>query len=230
MTAAARNLLWFRPLSPLNYALPAALAGQPWAGAWHIPMDTLQANPITPADAQSLQIAPVWLLSSPTAAYLAAKLGKPTTIAVMGTPTQTAWGEAGGAQPHEWLVSPTGESMGLLNALSTLSQQPRVAVLRGKQGRNDLIHALELSGHPITTVAMYEKIPNPQFTEQFITAAQHPLVTLYFTSTDQPARALAAAVQPAKLLASAVLVSHERIAAAARGLGFSDIQLHKTDL
>ncbi len=99
MNAAAHTLLWFRPLSPLNYALPTSLAQQDWVNTQHIPIDILETCTMSAADVEHLQAAPTWLLSSPTTAYCAAKLGKPRTIAVMGVPTQTAWRDAGGAEP-----------------------------------------------------------------------------------------------------------------------------------
>ncbi len=221
MNTAAHTLLWFRPLSPLNYVLPAYLAQQAWVNTQHIPIDILALCKVSAAHVERLQTAPTWLLSSPTAAYCAAKLGKPQTIAVMGKPTQAAWREAGGAEPLQWLVSPTGESMGLLDALQT---HPFVAVLRGKQGRNDLIDALRLAGNQLDTVVMYEKTQHPHFVPQLCTALNQSPVALYFSSTDQPMRVLAVAQQAAMLLASPVFVSHGRIATVARKLGFQGIQ------
>ncbi len=115
--------------------------------------------------------------------------------------------------------------MGLFEALR---RHPRISVLRGQQGRNDLIEALRSVGGLIKPVAMYEKTQHPQFESRLnITLNQSP-VALYFSSTDQPARVLTAAQQTAALLASPVFVSHERIATAARELGFQYTQLHNT--
>jgi uroporphyrinogen-III synthase len=223
MNAAAHTLLWFRPLSPLNYVLPMPLANQPWASTRHIAMDILQACTISAADNAVLNASPTWLLSSPTAAYLATTIGKPTSIAVMGTPTQTAWREAGGAEPAQWLVSPTGESMGLE---SVLRQHPNICVLRGKQGRNELIEALLGTGVSVSTVAMYEKTQHPRFPNDLNAALGAGLVALYLTSTDQPERVLNAALDKITLLASQIYVSHERIATVARALGFHSVKLN----
>jgi uroporphyrinogen-III synthase len=220
MDHTARTLLWFRPLSPLRYALPESLAQQAWAGTRHIPIDQLQACSVSEADVALSQTVPTWVLSSPTAAYMAARLGSPSSIAVMGAPTQHAWRDAGGAEPKDWFISPTGESMGLD---AELSQHANICVLRGKQGRNDLIESLIAHGVSISTVAMYEKKQHPSFAADLNAALKHSPVVLYLSSTDQAARVLAAAQDQAVLLASPLIVSHARIATAARELGFQTI-------
>jgi uroporphyrinogen-III synthase len=220
---AAHTLLWFRPLSPLNYALPESLASLAWAGTQHIPIDTLHACSVSDVDYATLNATPTWLLSSPTAAHLAAKLGAPRSIAVIGAPTQTTWREAGGAKPREWFISPTGESMGLESALR---QHSNVCVLRGKQGRNDLIEALRQANVAVSPVAMYDKVEHPQFVADLNTALDSGSVAFYLSSTDQPARVLAAAIDSTKLLVSPMIVSHERIALAAQALGFQSITLN----
>jgi uroporphyrinogen-III synthase len=223
MSPAAHTLLWFRPLSPLAYTLPASLASQSWANTLHIPIDILQACAIDLDDQTRLSGAPTWLLSSPTAAHLAATLGKPSTIAAMGTPTQSAWRDAGGAEPAHWLISTTGESMGLQAALS---QHTSVCVLRGKDGRNDLIQALQQASVSVSTVAIYQKMAHPQLHEKLNAALASGPVTLYLSSTDQPARLLAAAIDPGALRACPVIVSHSRIKTAALALGFKTVTLH----
>ena len=219
----ARTLLWFRPLSPLHYALPDSLSQLSWASKQHIPIDVLFALKVNVKQLTELQESQAWLLSSPTAAHLAAKLGKPSSIAVMGAPTQQAWRAAGGSEPEHWHVSTTGESMGLLSALS---QHGRVAVLRGKQGRNDLIEALRAIQINVQTVAIYKKQQHPRFGDDLTKALAQVPVALYLSSTDQPARVLAAAVDKATLLASPLIVSHERIARAALALGFQTVEVH----
>jgi uroporphyrinogen-III synthase len=226
MNPAAHTLLWFRPISPLNYVLPVAVAMQPWAGTQHIPIDTLQACELSLGDVAVLNASSVWLLSSPTAAHLAAQWGRPSVIAVMGTPTQSAWREAGGQEPAQWLVSPTGESMGLESALR---QHNTVCVLRGRQGRNDLIEVLLVAGVSVNAVPVYEKSQHPQFANLLNQALSDKPTALYFSSTDQPARALAAAAKPAALLASSVFVSHARIATAAQAQGFQTVTLVNTE-
>ncbi len=229
MNAAAHTLLWFRPLSPLNYALPEALAQQPWARTQHIPIDVLRVCSVSEEDMTLLRAVPTWLLSSPTAAYRAARLGSPSSIAAMGLPTQQAWRDAGGAEPKHWFISSTGESMGLE---SVLSEHEHICVLRGKQGRNDLIESLFSRGVSVNTVAVYEKFQNPRFSRELYIAMNARPVALYLSSTDQPGRIFAAAQSLvkfkveqnlSKLLDSPVLVSHARIATAARELGFQTI-------
>ena len=218
---SAQTLLWFRPLSPLNYTLPTALAQQPWADSQHIPIDILQPCSVSVGDIQAIQTACAWVISSPTAAHLAAPLGAPACIAVMGAPTQAAWRAAGGAEPARWFLSPTGESMGLLKPL--LAHQ-NIAVLRGKRGRNELIEALQGTGKTLHTVAVYDKTDHPQFAQQLNAALAHCPVAVYFSSTDQPSRVLAAAQQASILLCSPVLVSHARVEAAALALGFTRVK------
>jgi uroporphyrinogen-III synthase len=219
---AAHTLLWFRPLSPLQYTLPPSIAQLPWASTLHIPIDSLRPIAVSVDTALRLQSSNTWLLSSPTAAYLAAKKGAPETIAVMGLPTQSAWRQAGGAEPKQWLVSPTGESMGLV---TELSQYTDLSVVRGKQGRNDLIETLKTLGLAISTVAIYEKNQHNLFVQNLNTSLNQASLALYLSSTDQPARILDAAQDKIKLLASPLFVSHQRIAAAARELGFQTVTL-----
>jgi uroporphyrinogen-III synthase len=220
MNHTARTLLWFRPLSPLRYALPESLLQKAWAGTQHIPIDQLQACHVSEGDAAVLQAVPTWVLSSPTAAYLAAHLGRPNSIAVMGKPTQQAWRDAGGVEPNYWLISPTGESMGLD---LELRQHANICVLRGKLGRNDLIESLTAHGVSVSTVAVYEKKQHPQFATDLNAALNHSPVALYLSSTDQAARVLAVVQDPATLLASPLIVSHKRIATAAHDLGFKTV-------
>ncbi len=220
---AAHTLLWFRPLSPLNYGLPESLASRSWAATRHIPIDTLHACEVSAADSVTLNATPTWVLSSPTAAHLAAKLGAPRSIAVMGVPSQAAWREAGGAEPAHWLISPTGESMGLESALR---QHSSVSVMRGKEGRNDLIEALRRAHVPVSTVAMYDKVQHSHFVEALNMAFSQGTVALYLSSTDQAERMLVAAIDKSKLLTSTLFASHERIALAAHKLGFSAVTLH----
>jgi uroporphyrinogen-III synthase len=224
---AAHTLLWFRPLSPLNYGLPESLANRAWAATRHIPIDTLHACDVSAAASVTLNATPTWVLSSPTAAHLAAKLGAPRSIALMGVPSQAAWREAGGAEPTEWLISPTGESMGLESALR---QHSSVCVLRGKQGRNDLIEVLRQADVLVSTVAMYDKVEHPQFAQNLNASLDHGTVALYLSSTDQAARLLATAFNKAKLLASPLLASHVRIADAALALGYQTVTLNQNSL
>ncbi len=223
MDFTALTLLWFRPLSPLKYALPESLVQSPWAQVKHIPIDVLSACEVNASDAMQLKGAHTWLLSSPTAAHLAASLGKPSSIAVMGTPTQNAWLEAGGEAPNQWHVSPTGESMGLLAALSQYSS---VTVLRGKEGRNDLFEALRAKKINVHTVPIYEKQQHHRLSDDLNAALNQTPIALYMSSTDQPFRLLAVAIDKKALLHSPILVSHERIAVAARALGFQKVELH----
>jgi uroporphyrinogen-III synthase len=229
MDVTALTLLWFRPLSPLRYALPESLSQQAWASTRHIPIDQLQACSVTESDIALLQTAPTWVLSSPTAAYMASRLGSPNSIAVMGAPTQNAWREAGGAEPKHWFISPTGESMGLENELRHHSS---ICVLRSKQGRNDLIETLSAQGVTVRTVTIYEKFQNPTFERELYIAMNNRAVALYLSSTDQVRRILAASQDLAKftieknqtkLLASPLIVSHKRIATAAIELGFQSV-------
>jgi uroporphyrinogen-III synthase len=224
---AAHTLLWFRPLSSLNYALPESLASLAWAGTRHIPIDTLHACSVSDEDYATLNATPTWLLSSPTAAHLAAKLGAPRSIAVMGAPTQAAWREAGGAEPTKWFISPTGESMGLESALR---QHSSVCVLRGKQGRNDLIEVLRQANVAVSTVVMYDKIQHPMFAQDLNAALDRGSVALYLSSTDQAARLLASASNKAKLLACPLIASHVRIADAALALGYQTVTLNQNYL
>jgi Uroporphyrinogen-III synthase HemD len=221
LNTASRSLLWFRPLSPLNYTLPDTVARLPWAATVHIPIDVLQGCRVCTTDSAAMQAAPTWLLSSPTAAHLAVAFGTPATIAVMGAPTQQAWREAGGAEPAAWLVSPTGESMGLL---AVLRQHSTVCVLRGQQGRNDLIEHLRAAGVFVSTVAVYAKSPHPLFVQALNATLAQPPHALCFTSADQPARVLAACADATRCLASPVFASHPRIIQAAQALGFIDIR------
>jgi uroporphyrinogen-III synthase len=224
---AAHTLLWFRPLSPLNYALPESLVRLAWAGTRHIPIDTLHACRVSDEHNATLNATPTWLLSSPTAAHLAAKLGAPRSIAVMGAPTQTAWREAGGAEPREWFVSPTGESMGLEPMLRKHSS---VCVLRGNQGRNDLIEVLRQASIAVSAVAMYDKIQHPMFAQDLNAALDRGSVALYLSSTDQAARLLATASDKATLLACPLIASHVRIADAALALGYQTVTLNQNYL
>jgi uroporphyrinogen-III synthase len=224
---AAHTLLWFRPLSPLNYALPESLANLAWAGTQHIPIDTLHACSVSDVDYATLNATPTWLLSSPTAAHLAASLGAPRSIAVLGVPSQAAWREEGGAEPAHWLISPTGESMGLESALS---QHSSVSVLRGKEGRNDLIESLRRVGVLVTTSAMYDKVEHPQFAQNLNVSLDRGTVALYLSSTDQTARLLATASNKAKLLACPLIASHVRIADAALALGYQTVTLNQNSL
>jgi uroporphyrinogen-III synthase len=217
---AAHTLLWFRPLSPLNYGLPESLASRAWAGAQHIPIDTLHACSVSDEDYATLNATPTWLVSSPTAAHLATKLGAPRSIAVMGVPSQAAWREAGGAEPTEWLISPTGESMGLE---STLRKHSSVCVLRGQQGRNDLIEALVPAGVRVSTVAVYDKVQHVMFAKDLNAVLARGNAALYLSSTDQAARLLAVAIDKHQLLACLLIVSHARVASAAQDLGFKNI-------
>jgi uroporphyrinogen-III synthase len=225
MDHTAHTLLWFRPLSPLNYALPPSLASMPWAATRHIPIDCLQPSEVSTVKLALLNESPTWLLSSPTAAHLAATFGNPSSIAVMGSPTQTAWREAGGAEPKTWFVSPTGESMGLLTAL--LKPQ-KVCILRGQEGRNDLIQALVRGGVEVNTVAVYEKTEHAQFSGNLNTALTQSALALYFSSADQPERVLQAVSNSQILCACPVLVAHERIAVAAQRLGFQYVRVQET--
>jgi uroporphyrinogen-III synthase len=142
----------------------------------------------------------------------------------MGIPTQTAWREAGGAEPDQWLISPTGESMGLE---SLLRHHSSVCVLRGNQGRNDLIETLQHASVPVSTVAMYDKVQHPQFAIHLNRALSQTAVAIYLSSTDQAARLLAVARNQHKLLTSPLLVSHRRIADAAKALGFKQFTLNQ---
>jgi uroporphyrinogen-III synthase len=101
-----------------------------------------------------------------------------------------------------------------------------VCVLRGKQGRNDLIEALRQANVAVSPVAMYDKVEHPQFVADLNTALDSGSVAFYLSSTDQPARVLAAAIDSTKLLVSPMIVSHERIALAAQALGFQSITLN----
>ncbi len=221
MNHAAYTLLWFRPLSPLQYALPPPIEQLPWVSTLHIPIDTLLPISVSTENELRLHSSNTWLLSSPTAAYLAAKKGAPETIAVMGLPTQSAWRQAGGAEPKQWLVSPTGESMGLLD---DLLKHPIICMLRGKHGRNDLIEALRSENITVLTVPMYEKTQHAHFVSELNKAINTKPVALYLSSTDQASRILANTQNKSTLLASPIWVSHERIATAAQALGFTRIQ------
>ncbi len=228
MNVAKLSLLWFRPISPLHYTLPSSLAQRAWLSTEHIPIDYLSACPVQDADRDQLQSTATWLLSSPTAAHLAAAmggLGNPSCLAVMGAPTQAAWRAAGGQEPSDWLVSPTGESMGLF---AHLKSHPKVSMLRGQQGRQDLIQALTRAGVMTHTVAVYHKSEHPQFGLRLNRALHASPVALYLSSTDQAGRLYSAALDTRALLASPVFASHERIAMAARTIGFESVTLMPT--
>jgi uroporphyrinogen-III synthase len=236
------QLLWFRPLSPLQYALPDALARLAWRSTQHLPMDSLQ-----PCDSEmaaffapsphTMAYADTWILSSPTAAHLVAdlatRLNRPTVLAVMGKATQTAWRNAGGIEPAHWHISPTGESMGLFD---TLKHTSKVLMVRGNTGRNDLIVALRGAGVTVETVAAYQK-QDLSHSAAFIAGLGHatPPYALCFTSADQPARLIQSLLKRDSsdrfnlndklnaLKSCPVFVSHSRIAQAASNAGFTHV-------
>ena len=217
------HLLWFRPVSPLAYALPSALQSQTWHSVTHLPLDTLTVTSVTATDLQCLQQADAWFLSSPTAAHLAASLSRKLilsglNLAVVGQPSLDAWQAAGGATPSAVHISITGESMGVFDALRRYNS---VALVRGQTGRADLSNALTAVGVLVNPVAVYQKEASNGFAAQLATAhAQAVPLALCFTSTDQPARVLAKSNNKAELLKAPFWALHPRIAAQARALGF----------
>ncbi len=227
------HLLWFRPQSPLRYALPTALQALPWRSTLHLSIDDLQPCALHHNEKIVLQQAAIWILSSPTAAHIAASWGAPKVLAVMGKPSQSAWQQAGGKEPATWIVSSTGESMGLAQDLTQLAQSTHehIAILRGNTGRNDLIEALRQQAIDITVVPAYRK-QDLTHTAAFIQPLHDALntkktVALCFTSTDQPSRILAVCVPDmmAYVFNCPVWVTHERIFQAALKAGFKTVYL-----
>ena len=231
------NLLWFRPLSPLNYALPAPLAALKWKSVVHMPMDSLRPVSLSAAEIAKLESAPVWFLSSPTAAHLAAQgftaqnnALAAKRIAVVGQASLVAWRAAGGFEPSETAISNTGESMGCLPALLGWAAQGmrHVCILRGQAGRPDLIHALRAAGLKVDVISVYEKTPlspfkpkNSNDTSPSTSVVRSTNQALCFTSSDQVARFLSACDPPEAWLACPYWASHPRIAAQAAALGFT---------
>lgn len=247
------QLLWFRPLSPLNYRLPSHLMALNWYTTLHLPIDYLQAyslddkvnkyinNNIDNIDTSPNQInllnnKSIVVLSSPTAAHIAAQWNWQAinTIAVMGNASKAAWQNAGGLEPTQWIISPTGESMGLFNHLSCYSN---ITIVRANQGRNDLINHLKALNIKVNILVAYHKY-DLTHTESFqkkihlVYGVKQP-IALYFTSTDQVLRLLSSVSNieqnetqtflSALLKNSLVLVSHQRIKETAIKLNFNNV-------
>jgi uroporphyrinogen-III synthase len=237
------QLLWFRPLSPLNYCLPSHLLALNWYKTLHLPTDYLQAHTYMADSSNTVQNKfnvlnhkLVVVLSSPTAAHIAAQWNWQAinTIAVMGNASKAAWQNAGGSEPVQWIISPTGESMGLFNHLSCYSN---ITVVRANQGRNDLINHLKALNIKVNILIAYHKYDLTQ-TESFqkkihsIHNTTQP-IALYFTSTDQVLRVLNSVSNieqtehqtflSALLKNSLVLVSHQRIKETAIKLNFNNV-------
>jgi uroporphyrinogen-III synthase len=236
------QLLWFRPLSPLNYRLPSHLMALNWHTTLHLPIDYLQAysinNKINISKNQIslLNHKSIVVLSSPTAAHIAAQWHWQAidTIAVMGNASKIVWQNAGGFEPTQWIVSPTGESMGLFNHLSCYSN---ITVVRANQGRNDLINHLKALNIKVNILVAYHKY-DLTHTESFqkkirlVYRIKQP-IALYFTSTDQVSRLLSSVSNigqnehqtflSALLKNSLVLVSHQRIKETAIKLNFNNV-------
>jgi uroporphyrinogen-III synthase len=229
------QLLWFRPLSPLNYALPSALLALNWHSTTHVPIDVLQPCTVNSINTQisASDLPLIVILSSPTAAHIAAQWAwQPIhTIAVMGIPSKLAWQHASGIEPLHWIVSPTGESMGLFHALNRYAS---ITVVRANQGRNDLIHNLTANGVQVNVLTAYHKqdLTQTDLFKQRLNAIHsiNKTMALYFTSTDQVPRVLktlsninTACQQTALFNDSLVLASHPRIQNAAHQLGFRHV-------
>jgi uroporphyrinogen-III synthase len=103
-------------------------------------------------------------------------------------------------------------------------------VLRGNQGRNDLIEVLRQASIAVSAVAMYDKIQHPMFAQDLNAALDRGSVALYLSSTDQAARLLATASDKATLLACPLIASHVRIADAALALGYQTVTLNQNYL
>ncbi len=249
------QLLWFRPLSPLNYSLPSHLMALNWYATLHLPIDYLQAYSLddkvnnhinnnidtitidtSPNQINLLNDKSVVVLSSPTAAHIAAQWHWQTidTIAVMGDASKIAWQNAGGIEPAQWIVSPTGESMGLFNCLNGY---PNITVVRANQGRNDLINRLKALNIKVNILVAYHKYDLTK-TESFQKKIHSvyeikQAIALYFTSTDQVSRLLSSVSNigqneaqtflSALLKNSLVLVSHQRIKETAIKLNFNKV-------
>lgn len=233
------QLLWFRPLSDLNYTLPQALSHLNWHKTIHLPIDNLKTYPfnlyLNGLNTQlNSPLKNILVLSSPTAAHIAAQWNWQTitTIAVMGQASKIAWQQAKGIEPINWIVSPTGESMGLFTYLKAY---PHIIIVRGNQGRNDLINHLKALSITITILVAYDK-QNLTHSQSFTDTLRHAfsmptLIALYFTSTDQVLRILncISNIQTVYNLPdiaikhSLVLTSHHRIKAKALELGFIQV-------
>lgn len=230
--AASTHLLWFRPLSPLSYSLPSVLQAQCWGRLTHLPLDVLTPLPLKLEGFECLQASEAWFLTSPTAAYCLvqalngpARLLTPRTLAFVGQASLDAWRAAGGSHAQNVVLSTTGESMGLLNALS---QYRSVCVLRAQMGREDLPQALQARGVHVDTLAIYQKTPNTDFASSLNAALKGrtlPGTALCFTSTDQVARVLQATDHQNALLQASVWVNHPRVQAAASAAGFARVRL-----
>jgi uroporphyrinogen-III synthase len=220
------HLLWFRPQSPLDYALPDAMALMPWQSKQHLPVDILQPLALSCFQKNALSCCDTWILSSPTAAHIAAPWGIADTLAVMGSASQAAWRQAGGKEPKHWIISPTGESMGLFDALKP---RKKIAILRGNTGRNELIERLREQAVIVDVVAAYHKqdlTHSIAFTRSLSSSLIQPTpVALCFTSTDQPQRLLNVCDTELieRLKNCPTLVSHTRIQQAALSLNFKSV-------
>jgi uroporphyrinogen-III synthase len=227
------HLLWFRPLSPLNYTLPTSFFVNHGAKHTHLPIDVLTPKALNPSDFAALQASEAWFLSSPTAAHcLALALRQanaihalPRALSFVGQASLDAWQAAGGALPQRVVLSSTGESMGLYEALV---QQRSVCVLRAQMGREDLPLALRNKGVSVSTVAVYQKTPNLNFKPELNAAVRSTTeraLELCFTSSDQVGRVLSALNAPSTTLHARVWASHPRVKVAAVAAGFKTVQL-----
>ena len=230
----SKTLLWFRPNSPLNYALPSVLDGLLWDKKLHIPADTLTASTPSHDDCQILLSSDIWFLSSPTAAYCAAKLlDNPfwialdlshISLAVIGQATLQAWFDAGGFSPKNTVLSTNPDSMGLFEPLK---KYRRVSVLRAQTGRPDLLQALKKHGAAVASIKVYEKLPNPLFKDQLNQALkQSPACALFFTSTEQVKLLLPTCEEVDRIRTCSVFAAYPRIAESLIGFGFKFIYLH----
>lgn len=227
-----QHLLWFRPLSPLNYAVPSVLACQTWSQQTHVPIEQLTALPLAAADVQVLKTSQVWFLSSPTAADCLARalkqlplsLEAPQLIATVGQATLEAWQAASGPALKQSVVSSSGESMGLYEALR---HYPHVSIVRAQTGREDLPRALGACGVEVSPIAIYKKRVRPEFASELNAALERSShkVCLCFTSSEQVRYVLAACDVPLSLLSLQVWVSHARVAVAAQVAGFTKINI-----
>lgn len=225
------HLLWFRPLSPLNYGLPSALSGLRWGGCTHLPIDTLEPRSLSATALRDLMASEVWFLSSPTASHcLAVALrggafdAAPKALAVVGQATIHAWQAAGGCAAPTVLVSESGESMGLLEALSQYSS---VCIVRAQSGREDLPKALAAAGIKVCAAAVYQKIHNAGFANALNEALDECAMqkVLCFTSAEQVAQVCSTVRDPSGLSGARFWASHARIAAAAVGAGFREYRI-----
>lgn len=171
-----------------------------------------------------------WIFSSPAAVRFAAKLwprirpSRATRVFAIGTGTARALARLG---MHGVIVPGRSDSEGLLALNELRAMRGRRVALIGAPGGRDLIApALRRRGAKVARIDVYRRAPARLTRRHFdaLAAAPDPLITL-LSSAEGLANLVALLPEPLldRLRSSALVVSSERLAAAARKHGFADV-------